>query len=76
MDPNREADLSGKAQKGAKQSFSLLGPFKKNAITWEIVKNNQDKPWNWKWLSLNIFNKYPHIRKKLLLRKYFKKMVK
>ena len=24
-----------------------------NNITWEIVRDNQDKPWNWNYLSLN-----------------------
>ncbi len=36
-------------------------------ITWEIVQNNPDKPWNYFWLSLNTMEKAKnnYIRKEL-----------
>ena len=50
-----------------------LGTFKKSAITWEIVKNNLDKPWNYSFLSCNKFNKNKYVYKRLLSKKYFDK---
>jgi hypothetical protein len=44
-------------------------------ITWKIVSTNLNQPWEWIWLSKNKFNKHPQVRKKLLLEKYFSRLL-
>ena len=42
-------------------------------ITWKIVQENPDKPWNWNHLSINTFNlrKYEYIPKLNAVYKYW-----
>ena len=31
-----------------------IGYLENPNITWEIIQNNLDKPWNWEWYIKNI----------------------
>jgi hypothetical protein len=36
--------------------MELGGVSSNPTITWEIVRDNPDKPWDWFWLSGNKYN--------------------